>query len=118
LRQIQQEEARERNPSRVWCSRPSKNYCINHGLRDNHTGKSVETYRFSRMGGEEIYVGTAAQLAAERHRWEEAVITFMTWANVEQALKNQIITVFEPMYLEIVNNDMVRFSNTNAREII
>jgi hypothetical protein len=35
----------------------------------------------------EIAGGTAAQLSAERHRWEEAVTTFRTWSTVEQALK-------------------------------
>jgi hypothetical protein len=59
----------------------------------------------------EITGGTAAQLSAERHRWEEAV----TKSTVEQALKKQIIMVFEPMYLEILNNDMVGFANTSAR---
>jgi hypothetical protein len=29
----------------------------------------------------------AAQLAAERHHWEEAVVTFRTWNTVEQALE-------------------------------
>jgi hypothetical protein len=37
---------------------------------------------------------------------------------VEQALKKQIITVFERMYLEILNNDMVGFANTSAREML
>jgi hypothetical protein len=63
----------------------------------------------------EITGGTAAQLSAERHRWEEEVTTFRTRSTVEQALKKQIITVFEPMYLEILNNDMVGFANTSAR---
>jgi hypothetical protein len=66
----------------------------------------------------EIAGGTAAQLSAERHRWEEAVTTFRTRSTVEQALKKQIITVFEPMYLEILNNDMVGFANTSAREML
>jgi hypothetical protein len=30
---------------------------------------------------------TAAQLALEHHHWEEAVVTFRTWNNFEQALK-------------------------------
>jgi hypothetical protein len=46
------------------------------------------------------------------------VITFRTWTTVEKSLKKKIITVFEPMYLEIINNDMVGFSNTTAREIL
>jgi hypothetical protein len=37
---------------------------------------------------------------------------------VDQALKKQIITVFEPMYLEIINNDMVGFSSTTARDML
>jgi hypothetical protein len=37
---------------------------------------------------------------------------------VKQALKKQIITVFEPMYLEILNNDMVGVANTSAREML
>jgi hypothetical protein len=47
-----------------------------------------------------------------------AVVTFRTWTTVAQALKKQIITVFEPMYLKILNNDMVGFANTTARGII
>jgi DNA-binding transcriptional regulator WhiA len=54
----------------------------------------------------------------EHHHWKEAVVTFRTWNNVEQALEKQIIMVFEPIYLEILNNDMVGFSNTTAREIL
>jgi hypothetical protein len=37
---------------------------------------------------------------------------------VQQALKKQIITVFEPMYLDILNHDMVSFANISAREIL
>jgi hypothetical protein len=69
-------------------------------------------------GPSEIDGGKAAQLAVERHRWEEAIITFRTWNTVEQPLKKQIITVFEPIYLKIRNNDMVGFSNTTAGDMI
>jgi hypothetical protein len=62
--------------------------------------------------------GTAAQLSAARHVWEEAVLTFPTFNTVKQALKKQIITVFEPMYLDILNDDMVGFANISAREIL
>jgi hypothetical protein len=55
-----------------------------------------------------------AQLAAEHHHWEEGGVTFITCNTVEQALKKKIITVFEPMYLEILNNEMVGFANTTA----
>jgi hypothetical protein len=37
---------------------------------------------------------------------------------VEQALKKKIITAFEPIYLEILNNDMVLFASTNARDML
>jgi hypothetical protein len=38
----------------------------------------------------EITGGPAAQLSAERHRWDEAVTTFRTWSNVEHVLKNRL----------------------------
>jgi hypothetical protein len=66
----------------------------------------------------DIVGGTAAALLAEHHRWEEAVSIFRTWTTVDQTLKKQIITVFEPMYLEILNNDMVGFANTTARDML
>jgi hypothetical protein len=59
-----------------------------------------------------------AQFSAVRHSWEEAVLTYRTFNTVQQALKKQIITVFEPMYLDILNDDMVGFSNITAREMI
>jgi hypothetical protein len=34
---------------------------------------------------------------------------------VQQALKKQIITIFEPMYLDILNEDMVGFANITAQ---
>jgi hypothetical protein len=46
------------------------------------------------------------------------VVTFRTWTTVEQALKKQIITVFKPMYINIINNDMVEFANTTARDML
>jgi hypothetical protein len=47
--------------------------------------------------------GTAAQISAARHVWEEDVQTYRTCTFVQQALKKQIIGVLEPMYLEILN---------------
>jgi hypothetical protein len=41
-------------------------------------------------GPTEIDRGTAAQLASERHRWEEVFITFRAWNAVEQALKRKL----------------------------
>jgi hypothetical protein len=37
---------------------------------------------------------------------------------VQQALKKQIITVFEPMYLDVLNDDMVGFSNIPAQAML
>jgi hypothetical protein len=50
--------------------------------------------------------GMAAQLSAARHVWEE------------EALKNQIIGVFEPMYLEILNANMVGYAKISARDML
>jgi hypothetical protein len=33
-------------------------------------------------------------------------------------LKKQIISVFEPMYLDVLNDDMVDFSNISARAML
>jgi hypothetical protein len=38
--------------------------------------------------------GTAAQISAARHVWEEDVQTYRTCTSVQQALKKQIIRVF------------------------
>jgi hypothetical protein len=51
--------------------------------------------------------GTAAQISAARHIWEEDVQTYRTCTSVQQALKKQIISVFETMYLYILNDNMV-----------
>jgi hypothetical protein len=50
--------------------------------------------------------GTAAQISAARHICEEDVQTYRTYTSVQQALKKQIISVFEPMYLDILNDTM------------
>jgi hypothetical protein len=62
--------------------------------------------------------GTAAQLSATRHLWEEDVQTYRTCTSVQQALKKQIIGVFEPMYLEILNDNMVGYANISARDML
>jgi hypothetical protein len=41
--------------------------------------------------------GTAAQISAAHHLWEEYVQTYRTCTSVQQALKKHIISVFEPM---------------------
>jgi hypothetical protein len=45
--------------------------------------------------------GTAAHISAAPHIWEEDVQTYRTCTSVQQALKKQIISVFEPMYLDV-----------------
>jgi hypothetical protein len=62
--------------------------------------------------------GTAAQLSAARHLWEEDVQTYRTCISVQQALKKQIIGVFEPMYLDILNDNMVGYTNISARDML
>jgi hypothetical protein len=61
--------------------------------------------------------GTAAQINAARHIWEEDVQTYRTCTSVQQPLKNQIISVFESMYLYILNDNMVGYANISARDI-
>jgi hypothetical protein len=62
--------------------------------------------------------GTAAQISAARHIWEEDVQTYRTYTSVQQALKNQIISVFEPMYLEVLSDKMVGFANISTRDML
>jgi hypothetical protein len=61
--------------------------------------------------------GTAAQIIAEKHRCEEATTDFKTYKTVQSALKKQIITVIEPMYIEILIDDLVGFANTTSRNM-
>jgi hypothetical protein len=53
-----------------------------------------------------------------RHIWEEAVHTYRTFTSVQQAPKKEISTVFEPMYLDVLNDDMVGFANITARAMM
>jgi hypothetical protein len=62
--------------------------------------------------------GTVTQISAARHSWEQAVHTYLTYTSLQQALKKQIITVFEPMYLDVLDNDMVGFANITAQEML
>jgi hypothetical protein len=62
--------------------------------------------------------GTSAQISAARHIWDEEVQTYRTYTSVQQALKKQIITVFETMYLDVLNDDMVGFANIYARAML
>jgi hypothetical protein len=62
--------------------------------------------------------GTAAQISAARHVWEEDVQTYRICTSVQQALKKQIISIFELMYLEILNDNMVGYANISARDML
>jgi hypothetical protein len=62
--------------------------------------------------------GTASQISAAHHQWEEDVQTYQTYTSVQQALKKEIISVFEPMYLEILNANMVGYTNVSARDML
>jgi hypothetical protein len=61
--------------------------------------------------------GTASQISAAHHNWEEDVRTYRTYTSVQQALKKQIISVFEPMYLDILNDNMMGYANISPREM-
>jgi hypothetical protein len=62
--------------------------------------------------------GIAAQISAARHISEEDVQTYRTCTSVQQDLKKQIISVFEPMYLEFLNDNMVGYANISARYML
>jgi hypothetical protein len=62
--------------------------------------------------------GTMAQISAARHIWEEDVQTYRTYTSVQQALKKQIISVFDPMYLYILNDNMVGYVNISAIDML
>jgi hypothetical protein len=62
--------------------------------------------------------GTSAQISAARHIWKADVQTYRTCTSVQQALKKQMISVFEPMYLDILNDNMVGYANISARDML
>jgi hypothetical protein len=62
--------------------------------------------------------GTAAQISAAHHIWEEDAQTYHTCTSVQQALKKQIISVFEPIYLDILNENMVGYANISTRGML
>jgi hypothetical protein len=62
--------------------------------------------------------GTAEQISAEKYIWEEATNDFKTYNTVQSALKKKIITVVEPMYIEILNDELVGFFNTTSRDML
>jgi hypothetical protein len=62
--------------------------------------------------------GTAAQISAACHQWEEDVQAYRTCTSAQQALKKQIISVFGPMYLDILNENMVWYDNISSRGML
>jgi hypothetical protein len=46
------------------------------------------------------------------------VQTYRTCTSIQQALKKKIIGAFEPMYFEILNDNMVGYANISARDIL
>jgi hypothetical protein len=62
--------------------------------------------------------GTAAQISSAHHLWEEDVHTYLTSTSVQQALKKQIISFFELMYFDILNDNMVGYANISARDML
>jgi hypothetical protein len=62
--------------------------------------------------------GTAAQISSDRHQWEEDIQTYRTCTSVQQALKKHIISEFESMYLDILNDNMVDYANISAGELL
>jgi hypothetical protein len=62
--------------------------------------------------------GTEAQISAARHIWEEDVQTYRTCTSVQQALKKKIISVFEPIYVDILNDKMVGYANISERDML
>jgi hypothetical protein len=62
--------------------------------------------------------GTAAQISAARYIWEEDVQTYRTCTSVQHTLKKQIISVFELMYLDILNDNMGGYANISARDML
>jgi hypothetical protein len=62
--------------------------------------------------------GTADQISAARHLWEEDVQTYRTCTSIKQALEKQIISVFEPMYLDILNENVVCYTNISAIDML
>jgi hypothetical protein len=61
---------------------------------------------------------TAIQISSARHVWEEDVQTYRTYTSVQQELKKKIISVFEPMYLDILNDNMMGYANVSARDML
>jgi hypothetical protein len=70
---------------------------LRHDCSSNRRGTNILGNTKRPRAGTSNKDGTAAQISAARHVWEEDVQTYRTYTSVQQALKKQIISVFEPM---------------------
>jgi hypothetical protein len=59
--------------------------------------------------------GTASRISADRHLWEDDVQTYQTCTSVQHALKKQIVSMFEPMQLDILSDGEASIS---ARDML
>jgi hypothetical protein len=87
--------------------------CPNNGRQTNNLGKTT-----SPRGAPATMYWTAAQISTAHHIWDEDVQTYRTCTSVQQALKKKIFSLFEPMYLEILNDNMVGYANISARYML
>jgi hypothetical protein len=62
--------------------------------------------------------GTAARISTARQLLEEDVQTYRTYTSVQQALKKKMISVLEPIYLYILNENMVGYANISSRDML
>jgi hypothetical protein len=99
-------------------SRSPRYHRIDHNLRDRLNSSPVGESGTAGRGSQKNSWGYRDCTTSGTSSLGGAVVIFRTWTTVEQALKKQTIMAFEPMYLEILNNDMVGFANTTARDML
>jgi hypothetical protein len=61
--------------------------------------------------------GTAAQISAARHIYEEDIHTYCTHFRAASFEKSNV-SVFEPMNLEVLTDNIVGFANISARDMM
>jgi hypothetical protein len=61
---------------------------------------------------------TWAQISTAKHSWKYVTIDFKTYNTVQSDLKKQIIMVVEPIYIGILNDDLVDFANSTSRYML
>jgi hypothetical protein len=83
-----------------------------------HLGIIISDIAYEGISPVTAWVNPPFPISAAKHRWEEATTAFNAYNTVQSALKKQIITVVDPMYIEILNDDLVGFSNTTSRDML